>query len=72
MAELWADAVVVWEHGPRPWLQCADVVVGVRESVPAALLWALAVLVSLPGCTAAVACHPGGEWVVSVWRVVTP
>jgi hypothetical protein len=76
MAELGAevDEVVVALAGycPRHWLQSADIIVSLEDSVPIACVSVVTTLTNYPGCAVALAFHAGGQWLVAARRVVSP
>ena len=75
MAELGGDGcetvVAFVGRCPRHWLQSADVIVSVQESLPVALLSVVTTLAGYPGCAVALAFHSGGQWLVAARRVGT-
>jgi CBS-domain-containing membrane protein len=75
MAELdgeWGETVVAFVgHCPRHWLQSADVIVSLQESIPVALLSVVTTLADYPGCAVALAFHSGGRWLVAARRAGT-
>jgi CBS-domain-containing membrane protein len=76
MAELGVEmddvVVAVVGHCPRHWLQSADIIVSLQDSISIACLSAVTTLADYPGCAVALALHAGGQWLVAATRGFSP